>query len=220
MSDRVCMPSTIDGVAMKEYHKINSVFKRDERGKFLSEFSVPELELLKDVTWIWDEKIDGTNIRIHWDGEKVIYGGRTDNAQIPTTLIQELNKLFPVPKFQAVFPATPVTLYGEGYGVKIQKGGGNYIRDGVSFILFDVYIGGFWLLRKDVEDVSLKLGIDVVPVIGQGTLAEAIEFTRAGFQSKWGPFPAEGIVLRPAVPLFNRQGNRIITKLKLKDFQG
>ena len=55
-----------------------------------------------------------------------------------------------------------VTLYGEGFGAKIQKGGGNYIPNGQSFILFDVVIDGWLLQRKNVQDIATKLGIDTV----------------------------------------------------------
>jgi len=41
---------------------------------------------------------------------------------------------------------------------------------------------------------------------------------RAGLVSKWGDFEAEGIVARPAVELKTRAGERIITKLKTRDF--
>ena len=34
-------------------------------------------------------------------------------------------------------------------GMKIQKGGGRYIKDEVSFILFDVKIDKWWLRRPD-----------------------------------------------------------------------
>jgi len=33
------------------------------------------------------------------------------------------------------------------------------------------------------------------------------------------PFEPEGIVARPAVDLFSRNGSRIITKIKAKDFR-
>ena len=39
-----------------------------------------------------------------------------------------------------VFPDGAAVLYGEGYGAKIQKGGGNYRAD-QDFVLFDVRVG-------------------------------------------------------------------------------
>ena len=47
---------------MREYHKINSVFKRDERGNFIEEYADDVFEYLKDNVWVFTEKVDGTNI--------------------------------------------------------------------------------------------------------------------------------------------------------------
>lgn len=213
---------------MKEYHKIHSIYMRDRQtGKFLEgEYSRPEFEYLKNNVWIFDEKIDGTNIRIGFDGQRVGFGGRTDAAQIPATLYAVLTELFPVEKMKDAFPEIDgsdptyqVVLYGEGYGAKIQKGGDRYLPDGQSFILFDVRIGRYWLQRAAVEEVAEDLGVTVTPIVGKGTLAEAITLCRYGFPSQLRSTPPEGIVLRPEVPLIARNGERIITKLKLKDFQ-
>jgi ATP-dependent RNA circularization protein (DNA/RNA ligase family) len=203
---------------MSEYHKINSVFKRDPETNnkrfILSDYAQREFEFLKDVEWVWTEKVDGTNIRVMWDGAKVTFGGKTDNAQIPATLVQRLIELFPDGKFAG---KEPMCLYGEGYGAKIQGCGGNYRQD-QSFVLFDVRVGDLWLQREQVEEVAKEFGIDVVPIVGSGSLDEAIEFCKSGYKSAWGDFKAEGIVLRPRVELKTRSGERVITKLKYKDF--
>ena len=211
---------------MIEYHKIQSVYLRDPANRhktFLEgQWSLPEFGYLANNDWHWTEKVDGTNVRVHWNGEKVTFGGRTADAQMPLYLLHRLEELFPMVKFHAHFPAIEyqdVMLYGEGYGAKIQKGGGNYKPDGVDFVLFDVQIGGVYLERQNVEDISTKLGLRSVPVLGHGSLLDAISMTRAGFDSTWGPFKAEGLVMRPAVELVTRRGHRIITKVKHKDFQ-
>ena len=98
---------------------------------------MPEFEVLKDISWIWTEKIDGTNIRILWDGHDIRFGGKTDDAQIPTFLLNVLQTKFTAERMKEVFTdATEVCLYGEGYGVKIQKGS-HYLPDRTDFILFD-----------------------------------------------------------------------------------
>jgi len=206
---------------MQEYHKINSLFKRhrdgEHKGKFTEEWAHDAFEYLAKSQWTWDEKIDGTNIRIMWDGENLKFGGRTERAQIQVTLYDKLNELFPKEKFM---DKSAMILYGEGFGVKIQKGGGNYIPDAVSFCLFDVLINSFWLTRGSVVEVAREFQIQVAPQIGVGNLYEAIDFVKAGFDSKWGDFKfkAEGIVMRPVVQLFDRQGKRILSKLKTNDF--
>jgi len=206
---------------MREYHKIQSIFKRDEKThKFLmGQYSTPEIEYLANNVWVYTEKIDGTNIRIGWDGEKIRFAGRTDNASVPTFLYDKLNEMFDADKFAEIFDGDgKICLYGEGYGAKIQKGGGNYIPDGVSFILFDIKINDWWLKRKDIEDIANKLNINVVPIRGMGTIEKAVNVVQNGLKSDWGNFLAEGLVLRPKVEFQDRGGRRIITKLKYKDF--
>lgn len=208
---------------MEKYHKINTIFKRDNKGRIIeNDFSLPEFEFLKENTWVFTEKIDGTNIRVIWEGDNITFSGKTDNAQIPSFLINRLNELFFNPErkqlFKDIFGENNVCLYGEGYGNKIQAAGKNYIPDGVDFVLFDVKIGNVWLERENVEDIAKKFDIKVVPVIGEGTLEEMIEIVRKGFKSQWGEFLAEGIVARPKTELMTRKGERIITKLKYIDF--
>lgn len=210
---------------MREYHKIQTVFKRDMNSPhktiILGDYSMPEFAYLADNEWVWTEKVDGTNIRVMFDGEQITFGGKTDNAAIPTPLLNRLNaKFLPmVERFGEVFRNGPVNvcLYGEGYGAKIQKVGGLY-RPDQDFVLFDIRVGDWWLQRADVVDVADKLGVDVVPVVGAGTIHEMVEFVRDGFNSTWGAFAAEGIVARPKVELKTRSGERIIAKLKHRDF--
>ena len=210
---------------MEKYHKIQTVYKRNPETRYKTllegEWALPEFEYLANNLWTFTEKIDGTNIRIDWDcTEQVRFGGRTDRAQIPTFLLDRLQDLFPPAKFGALYPDTSMTLYGEGYGAKIQKGGGNYIPDGQDFILFDVMIGGNYLERHNVEDIAAHLAIDVVPIVGEGTLAGAVYMARKGFVSTIGSHAhvAEGLVMRPKVELRTRMGHRVIAKIKHKDF--
>ena len=83
---------------MLEYHKIEGLFERDDSTKKLiwGKFRRPEIEYLKDNIWEFSEKIDGTNIRIMWDGHKVTIGGRTDRASIPAPLFERLSELLSV----------------------------------------------------------------------------------------------------------------------------
>ena len=154
----------------KDYQKINTIYKRDQDGRLIfGDWSLPEFEFLKDCKFRAEEKIDGTNIHVRFNGVRVEFGGRTTKANIPPHLLRKLEELFTLEKMRTAFPPkneddfdTPyinITLYGEGYGAKIQKGGGRYIKDGVNFILFDVKIDDWWLKRHNVEDIAGKLGI-------------------------------------------------------------
>ncbi|MFH2025296.1 MAG: RNA ligase family protein [bacterium] len=209
---------------MIEYHKIQTVFKRDPETNFKTlidgEFALPEFHYLAYNDWVFTEKVDGTNIRVMFNGIGLKFGGKTDNAQIPTPLANKLNeRFFPqIELFKETFHDSDVCLYGEGYGAKIQKGG-NY-RPDQDFVLFDVKIGEWWLQRDDVENIANVLGLDIVPIIGHGTLFNMISVVECGLSSKWNDnFIAEGIVARPATELKARNGSRIITKIKHKDFK-
>lgn len=207
-----------------EYHKIQSIYKRDPANKYKTflegEWTRPEYGYLANNKWEFTEKVDGTNMRVYYNPDfdsDVEYMGRTDKAQIPPHLKEALDGLFDSALLQTKFGDSGVVLYGEGYGPKIQKGGGKY-RDDVSFVLFDVMINGVFLERHNVEDVASYLGLDIVPIRFHGTLHDGIELCRSGFTSDWGDFRAEGLIAKPTVPMNDRFGNRIITKIKCEDF--
>lgn len=209
---------------MKEYHKIETLYERELTGsKKLIEgkFRNETVEFLKDNQWIFTEKIDGTNIRIHWDGHRVSFGGRTERAAIPADLMNYLIATFggedAEQVFEQKFGETEVTLYGEGYGPKIQAVGAKYRAD-VSFILFDVLINDMWLTRDSVVDIAKAFGIDVVPIVLIGTLEEAVALMKQKPLSVLGPIMMEGVVGRPGVEVLDRRGRRVIVKIKARDF--
>lgn len=209
-----------------EYHKIPNVFLRSIETKKIVEgqYSTMELDFLRNLAWDFTEKVDGTNIRIVWDGHKVQIKGRTDKASIPTVLLDRLMELFAgnvnEQIFEQVFGGKEVMLIGEGYGAKIQTDGGLY-RPNQDFILFDVMIGGNYQSRSTVESVAQLFHLDVVPIVLRGTLAEGVEFIKQQPKSQVAKSEKamEGIVGRPHVELKDRCGNRIITKIKVCDFK-
>jgi hypothetical protein len=218
------------------YHKINGIFKRDNRGRFIEgDWSCPEFGYLANTAWRFTEKVDGTNIRLMFNNHELFrghefsfVGGRTNSAQIPPKLLASCVEIMETVPFEDVFPdatpTTPVVLFGEGYGAGIQKGG--VYRPDVSFVLFDIRVGRWWLKRDDVNEIGAKLGLDVVPEVFKGfSLNTAIEAIKEQAQHKtvhltsaWHGAPPEGVVGTPAVDLFTRSGERIITKIKIKDF--
>ena len=116
---------------------------------------------------------------------------------------------------------TKYTIYGEGYGPKIQAGG-NYIKEGNRMIGFDVKVNDLYLLKSNRDDILNKLGMPIVPYIGQMTLKDAIEFVKKGFKTRIAEanpdYLAEGLVLRTPCGLKDRQGRRIIVKIKTCDW--
>lgn len=208
---------------MTEYHKIETLFERDINGtKKLIEgaFRSDAVKYLANNDWYFTEKIDGTNIRIHWDGHKVEFAGRTDRAQIPKPLMEYLTNTFGSMEaeemFEQKFGENDVILFGEGYGLGIQKGGA--YRDDVSFILFDVLIGDTWLKRDSVEDIATAFGIDIVPIVFVGDIKKAVDFVKTKPKSTIGTANMEGVVGRPVIEMKDRLSKRVIVKIKVCDF--
>jgi len=67
-----------------------------------------------------------------WNGNDVVFAGRSDNAQLPYNLIQKLDEHFKTMEqrkiLSDIFPEEPkdeeklnVVLFGEGYGAKNPK---------------------------------------------------------------------------------------------------
>lgn len=208
---------------MTEYHKIQTIFKRDMSSKhktlIVGDWTLPEFDYLAGNQWVFTEKVDGTNIRIIIKNGEVSFGGRTDAAHIPAQLMNRLNDRFlPLSAhLKEMFGDGDAVLYGEGYGAKIQGAGGNYRQD-QDFVLFDVLVGDWWLQRENVENIAKKLELDIVPIIGEGTLHDAVRMAQSGIKSTWGDFQSEGIVARPKIEMFARNGSRIIAKIKCRDF--
>ncbi len=210
-----------------EYPKIETLYDRDEGHKVvmgklrLAEFAIPR-------QWAITEKIDGTNIRVSIaeDGT-VSYGGKADTAQIPAKFVAYVVATLPAEKVLAAFPerdGEPVVIYGEGYGAGIQKGG--IYRKDMALRIFDVLVGPWWLEPANVADVAEKLGILTVPQLGTiDTLPASIGDLRDILAGGWtkvaeggsGDY-AEGIVARTVPLLLTRKGERLMWKLKVRDF--
>lgn len=118
------------------------------------------------MEWVWTEKVNGTNIHVIWDGEGIRFTGKTDDAQIPGHLFHNLQQTFTVEKMKATFDG-PCCLYGEGFGKNIQSVGRRYISGSTALVLFDCFIGGFWLERHNLENIARKFNIPIVPIVGR-----------------------------------------------------
>ena len=209
---------------MKQYEKIETVFCRDTNGTkrlILNDYRNSTVAYLKDNIWLFTEKVDGTNIRVHWDGHNVEFGGRTDKAQIPGHLLSKLNEMFATSEAEELFEQTwgdkEVILFGEGYGPKIQNGG--EYRSDVSFILFDVLVGDNYQEREWVEKTAQMFNIDVVPIVLTGTIQDGIDYVMKHPRSTMGTAMMEGVVGRPMIELRDRRGERVIVKIKWEDFK-
>lgn len=216
------------------------------RGEEKIDGSCMRIEVTK--TEVWDDpmepsKLEGVEFTVR-------FAGKTDNAQIPPKLQKFMEENYPDEKVFAAlglkkfipveewvehkwvtsdgitpsYDAIPeiYTIYGEGYGAGIQKAGGNYISNGVGFIVFDVKVNDIYLLTSARDEIATKLGAPIVPFMGYFTIDEAIDFVRKGFKSNIAEnkeFIAEGLVLRTDLGLRNRMGKRLIVKVKYEDFK-
>ena len=212
---------------MIEYPKIETVFERSTEGskKLLEgQYRDQSVWYLRNNSWYWTEKIDGTNISVEWDGHEVTFHGRTWKADIPKHLLTKLEEMFGgetnEEMFEQLFGDKHVILYGEGYGNKIQKVGSLY-RDDCSFILFDIYLPeqDLWLQQPNCVEIAESLGIDYVPLQFIGTIEQAVAWVKEGKQSAIGTAPLEGLVGKPCGDFKDRQGKRIIVKVKTRDFE-
>jgi len=229
-----------------EYGKTENLLARDpDEPQFMlgdvfrkEEFRIPAL-------WHVTEKIDGTNMRlIYRPAAKLIeVRGRSDRANVPGDLLEHMMGLAPLELFSRVFDdylgeeaienGASVTIYGEGFGAGIQKGGGYgpTKRFAAFDILYTRYTFGedgedgesgwtshSWCNPATVSMLCAELGIEEVPLVGPKlTLDDIYAFVARG-QSAFGPeAPFEGIVARTDPYLFTQGGSRLMFKLKCAD---
>jgi hypothetical protein len=205
------------------YQKIVGPYKRDMTTNKVvpGQWNSDAIQVLATVPiWQVTEKVDGTNVRVLWDGYRVSFGGRTERAELHKDLVATLIKMFPEERFEQTFGETPVVLFGEGYGAGIQKGG--MYRQDKSFAMFDAAVNGKYLRPLDTEQLAGEWGIEHVPVVNARpwTLGEVIEEVSAGLRSRYngGTFEAEGLVAKTYPGLLDHRGYRIIVKVKGVDF--
>ena len=216
---------------MRKYPKIETLYNRDEKTYKVIPTELRLAEFSNIRRWQITEKVDGTNVRVELSPEgEISFAGRTDNAQMPVKLLEYLQTTFTVEKLQAVFDkaeGNEILLFGEGYGEKIQKGG--IYRKGMSFRLFDVLVGFWWLEPMAIADIASKLNIQTVPLLGEiDSLPQTADDLKAlighdgnsavAMQEGGQGGRAEGIVARTSPLLLTRRGDRMMWKLKFSDF--
>lgn len=230
---------------MPTYPKIDTYYNRgDDFSVDLTRPRRPEFTAID--RWLFTEKVDGTNIRLGFrrfpstsivpavvgGGVQMEVGGRSNNAQLPKPLSEWFNKTQWMLRSQAEtilfkYDIDSLIVFGEGYGPKIQKGGGNYRQD-QSFIVFDVLINEVsWLNETAITEVAQTLGFTRVPDYAIGTIEDAISIVTnpkmpsnvAADNGMPVDFEIEGVVARPLAPLYDNRGRRVMWKLKGSDFR-
>ncbi len=238
------------------YPKTENLFAAVGEGKerrMIRSYRLPEFGQI--AQWLVTEKIDGTNIRLELNGGRSFTAsveGRTDAAQLPKNfvseaigdleqlrfgLIEALNRLIP----ERSDDAWAMTIYGEGYGAGIQKGGGSYsptkklrIFDVVTYRLVDTGLllpdwqrsTPLWRTWADVEATADALGIPTVPVVMRGAPTEMVaDWAEDGVHSAVAGLEgtddilAEGLIARTDPYLYNHRGGRVMFKCKTEDMR-
>lgn len=254
------------------YQKINTLYKRDEKGKIMpwESWVEPELEWMRKLKFEATEKIDGTNMRFEvWptlitDEDTITIKfeydikGKTDNANIRKELYQVMEDTF-VTKLDNIIKvfykvnkqvltvsrndenlelvelgliakldddwrlgtaAKKVIFYGEGYGEGIRDK--FHYCYGNRYIGFDIKVGETYLLPEVRRQIFEDLSIECVPFIGWLNIDEAVALVYNTFKTNIGDTDeiAEGIVLAsPFGVRFRNSGERIMVKIKVKDFK-
>lgn len=234
------------------YEKILAPFGRDSgRDKYVNEdkWSKPEFEMLQNADWNWTQKIDGTNLNVVWDGDKVSYLGHTDKTQWNDRSKKLIEETFCTPEAETVFEQ----LYGEqpvvvSMELVSKDFSQNYGHPDGYFYVFDIRNGStgkYWTSEEvlgrfaDAFDPERKT-IGKVQVLLEGSIRDAVRYVKLAnatwnkdFKSScfddgkkvWrvenplGSYPLEGIVGRLPVELYNSRGERVICKVKCRDFE-
>lgn len=212
-------------MSKNHYPKIDTLYVRDDDFKVspFSEVRHPEFLYIKD--WLWMEKIDGSNISIVDNVYGTFWRGRTDNANFTKEVVAALNSEVTrlsdgLDTIRREHGLDSIEVFGEIYGPKIQSGG--IYSDSIRTTYYDIRIEeNLWLGHEDfiknAEFLNLK-----VPAHGVESLDRLVSLASSGFdtlESGGTGGRSEGIIAKTLRPLYMNDGNRLMFKLKTKDFR-
>lgn len=179
------------------------------------------------------EKIHGSSAHINWRTSAMVSDlPDGDRPQGNVNLFcggckrKLFNSLFDIEELADKFIETgldSVTIYGEGYGGKMQGMSATYGKE-LKFVAFEVKIGDCWLSVPDADGFCTALGIEFVAYEKVSTDIEVLDKERDKFsrQAKRNGIEedkiSEGVVLRPLVELKKNNGARIMCKHKRDEF--
>ena len=214
-----------------EYPKLKNLHKRDPAdNKVIDEFTdeIFSPEQLGNAGWTWREKMDGTNLRIIWDGHRAEYRGRTDRAQFSDGQTMFLDEKIKSPAFEELleqtFASTEAVLFGGLIGNKLQ--GNPHKIDGYEIRVYDAFVAGWWLLPASVDELANDLGLGsaeiicVAPIGNMHQVMKNIAAQSEFFEGEAGPFEyIEGIVGTAPGSVLGRNGSILRVKLKLENYK-
>ena len=206
------------------YPKIPTIFKRDSFDNFryvaVDLWSSSELKYLASLEWEWSELIEGVLIRLCWDGALLSIRGKNLSTKAPAQIEKQFIRAQATlkSKFLSFFGSEGhVSFFCIAFGSHLKQGGKYGKTQQIN--VFDINIEDNWLQRDDIKSMCNKFDLNPIPIVGTGSLNNMIGKVEKGFNSYYGNFLAAGIVARPLVELKDHFNNRIITKLKYKDFR-
>lgn len=195
--------------------KINSIFKRDSRGRFTDEYARTEFAQLAAVPWRWTYKWDGTSAGINFRSDDIETSfGKTANTVITEDMYRAMGDWA---REKAVhLRRSGVTVYGELVGPKIQSN-----RHGLDAVQFKPFAArdadgvwwGSWRVHEEIPDAPRPrraLLSEVAAISSGAALTEACNGLAPDGQTY-----VEGLVGTP--DLCDLDGERIWTKIKVRD---
>lgn len=174
---------------------------------------------LRDISWVFHEKIDGMGMRIIWTREERFITGRTSVSAPSDAEIEAMEAIAPShDRLTEVFGRKfkEVIIFGELFGEKIQKNPLGML--GKHFRVFDILLNDEkWASMAAKTSIAADLGLEEAQIIMRGNLASAVAAVSSGVNSIISPsLIAEGLIGRPSHEIFDKRGNLILCKIKTK----
>ena len=206
----------------KKYSSIENSFNREFMGRIVAEMPT-------DLEYVVQEKVHGANTSFLCDGENVRFAKRTSILEAEE-MFYDYPELLERYKDGEMFGGTyPHKDVQPNRKLSLIQKGVCYTPEH-EFYGFDIYVideeGGRYLPVDEVNKLFVKHEFFYARTLFKGTLGECLKYPNA-FQSKiaeWLGFPAiednicEGIVIRPVVPMYLRNGSRVLIKSKNERF--
>lgn len=211
-----------------KYRKIYTLFERDSKFKIVDSLE-PHLEGITNIKkFVVTEKIDGTNCGIVITPDKqVLIRKRSDFIKDDKEhhIYYEAINTIDLERIKDYFhdSEATITIFGEACGGSIQKHGTIY-SDEPTFMVFDVQVNNSFFDWLSLKKFCSEVGLKIVPYLGDTILEKyTVEYMKNVLERckkyLYDSEHSEGIVVRSEPPLLNKFGQRMMFKLKFRDFK-
>lgn len=188
------------------YHKIENLYRNPDA------LTLPEKECYAM------EKIDGSSANISFKDAHLHFFSGGSKYETFKSIFDEVDLIRGFEMLPLTENNTPVTVYGEAYGAKIQGFAHRY-GDQLRFVAFEVKAGNRWLDVPDAERVVRWLNLEFVHYVRIPCTVEDFDRERdkpsvQAERNGMGVQDSEGIIIRPLTERFREDGTRCIWKHK------